>query len=92
MSKAIKIQKDINANELSAFLRELADTIDGRKEAFDVGVGEHIKDFSKFEIKIKKDMLLASIKLKMEQGEPIKATQKEIMDAQESMLNQNFGG
>lgn len=92
MSKAIKIQKDINANELSAFLRELADTFDGRKEAFDVGVRKHIQDFSKFEIKIKKDMLLASVKMKMEQGEPIKATQKELMNAQIAMLNQNYGG
>ncbi|MFH2046941.1 MAG: hypothetical protein ABIK92_17565 [Pseudomonadota bacterium] len=79
MSKAIKIQKDINANELSAFLRELADTFDGRKEAFDVDVGEHIQDFSKFEIKIKKDTLLASVKMKMEQGEPLKPTQIEIV-------------
>ena len=71
MSKEIKIKKDIKANEISSFLRELADTFDGRKEAFDVGVRKQLHDFSRIEINIKKNMLLASVKMKMEQGESL---------------------
>ncbi|MBA3037061.1 MAG: hypothetical protein FP814_11290 [Desulfobacterium sp.] len=82
MSKEIKINKKINANEISSFLRELADTFDGQKEAFDIDVRKHLQNFSKIEINIKKNMLLASVKMKMEQGEPIEITHKKLMNSQ----------